>query len=78
MEDSALLELIVTNLCRNPVRIEKSQDQLGVLFTVYPVKSDMGSIIGKEGTTANSIRTIMRVFGSQREARISVKFIEPI
>ncbi len=36
-----------------------------------------GRIIGKEGRTAKSIRTLLRVLGAKEHARVNMKIIEP-
>ena len=38
---------------------------------------DMGKVIGKDGKTAKSIRTLLRVLGAKNDARLNLKIIEP-
>jgi len=37
----------------------------------------MGVVIGKEGKTAKSIRTLLRVLGDKNDSRVNLKIIEP-
>lgn len=56
------------------VRFNEDQD---VLLIIDVHKDDMGRIIGREGNTAKAIRTLVRAFGKQRNAHISLKINEP-
>lgn len=38
---------------------------------------DMGMIIGRDGATAKAIRTLLRVVGAKRNARVNLKINEP-
>ena len=73
------LNLLVTSLVEFPddVRIDGRTDEMGVLLTLHVAKEDMGKIIGKEGNTAKSIRTLLRVVGMKENARINLKIDEP-
>jgi uncharacterized protein len=79
MHEKEFVEYIVRALVENPddVRVERKTDDLGVLIelTVHP--DDMGKIIGKEGRTAKSIRTLLRVLGAKSDERVNMKIIEP-
>jgi len=50
---------------------------MGVLITLKVEKEDMGKIIGKNGQTAKSIRTLLRIIGSKHNARVNLKIVEP-
>lgn len=79
MTDVELLRVIICSLVDYPesVRIERTTDEMGVLISVSCDKSDMGRIIGREGTTAKAIRTIIRAFGMKNSSRINIKINEP-
>lgn len=80
MENAKLvLETIVNSLIKqhDQLSVVQSKDEMGVLLTVKVAKEDMGRIIGKEGNTAKSIRSIIRAIGMAENARISVKIDEP-
>jgi uncharacterized protein len=55
------------------INISVLQDELGILFTIKVDQSDVGKVIGKNGTIAESIRTIMRCVGQIEGLRVSVK-----
>lgn len=56
----------------------ESQDQMGVLLTLRVHKEDMGALIGKAGGTAGAIRLLVRIVGLRSNARVSIKFDEPL
>lgn len=48
-------------------------DEKGLLITVYAPKSELGRLIGKEGRTAEALRSVISVFGIKYGARCSLK-----
>ena len=51
---------------------------MGVLLTLECSAADMGKIIGRQGNTAKSIRTLLRVVGMKNNSRVNLKINEPI
>lgn len=78
-QDQEFVEYVVKALVDNPNKVETSRiiDERGVLIDLKVDPSDMGKIIGKEGKTAKSIRTLLRVVGAKNNARVNLKIIEP-
>lgn len=74
-----LLEYVVKALVDHPedVRVERKVDEMGVLLTLRVHSEDMGQIIGREGSTARSIRTLVRISGLKNHARVNLKIEEP-
>jgi len=50
---------------------------MGVLLSLRVNPEDMGQIIGRQGSTARAMRTILRVIGVKNNARINLKIEEP-
>ncbi len=77
--DKEFLEFIVKNLVDNPndVSVERKVDEMGVLLSLKVNPNDMGQIIGKEGSTARAIRSLVRIIGLKNKARVNLKIIEP-
>ena len=75
----AFLESLVRSLVEHPeeVRIESRADDMGILLSLHLAPSDMGRIIGREGSTAKAIRTLLRVVGMNNNARVNLKIVEP-
>jgi len=79
ISDQEFVESIVKAIVENPndVSTSRSVDERGVLIELTVNPADMGKIIGKEGKTAKSIRTLLRVFGAKSNARVNLKIVEP-
>lgn len=78
-KDQEFLELVVKSIVANPndVKIERTLDERGVLLTLHLNQADMGYVIGKQGQTARSIRTLLKIVGAQNNARVNLKIHEP-
>jgi len=65
---------IVQNLVSKPdeVAVEQTEDDKGTLLTLKVAKGDIGTVIGKGGATAKSLRTIVRVFAANTEAKAAI------
>ena len=74
-----LLEYIVKGLVDHPddVSIDHKVDEMGVLLTLKVHPEDMGQIIGRQGSTARAIRTLVRIAGLKAQARVNLKIEEP-
>ena len=79
MEDQAFLEYLIKGIVSHPddVNIDRKVDELGVLLTLKVNPEDMGQVIGKNGTTARAIRTLLRIIGMKSNARVNLKIEEP-
>src|SRR3972149_1519402 len=77
--DQEFVEYVVRAIVDLPdkVKVERKVDEMGVLIELTVDPTDMGKIIGKEGRTAKSIRTLLRVLGAKNNARVNLKIIEP-
>lgn len=78
-KDQEFVEMVVKAIVDTPdkVKTERKVDEMGVLIELTVDPSDMGKIIGKEGRTAKSIRTLLRVLGAKERSRVNLKIIEP-
>jgi len=79
VQDQAFLEFIVKNLVDHPddVKIERKVDEMGVLLSLKVNPEDMGQIIGRSGSTAKAIRSLVRIVGLKNHARVNLKIEEP-
>lgn len=59
------------------VKIDRKVDEMGVLLSLKVNPEDMGQIIGKEGSTARAIRSLVRIVGLKNHARVNLKIEEP-
>lgn len=77
--DQEFLLSMVRELVENPddVAVTRIVDEMGVLLSLRVNPIDMGRVIGKEGNTAQAIRTLLRVIGSKNNSRVNLKILEP-
>ena len=77
--DQEFLEFIIKALVDHPedVKVDRRVDEMGVLLSLKVNSEDMGQIIGKEGSTARSIRGLVRIVGLKNHARVNLKIEEP-
>lgn len=78
-KDQQFVEDVVKAIVDMPEKVstERTIDERGVLIKLTVDPEDMGKIIGKEGKTAKSIRTLLRVLGAKNNARVNLKIVEP-
>ena len=79
MQEQQFIEYVVKAIVDFPdqVVVYRSVDDLGTLISLKVAPEDMGTIIGKEGRTAKSLRTLLRVLGAKQDARVNLKIVEP-
>jgi len=77
--DKDFLEYIVKALVDNPqdVKVERKVDEMGVLLSLKVNPEDMGQIIGKQGSTVQALRGLLRIVGLKNRARVNLKIEEP-
>ncbi len=78
-KDQEFVEYVVKSIVDNPddVKVDRKVDEMGVLIELSINPEDMGKVIGKEGRTAKSLRTLLRVLGAKNNSRINLKITEP-
>jgi len=71
----AYLEAIIVPLCKDPktLKIERKVDEMGVLLTISTNHDDCGTLVGKNGDTANCLRRLLHIFGAGNKARYNLK-----
>lgn len=78
-KDQEFVEYVVKALVDHPdkVKTERTVDEMGVLITLDIDPADMGQVIGRQGQTAKSLRTLLKVVGAKHNARVNLKIKEP-
>ena len=76
--DQQFIEYIVKSLVGNPdeVKVERRIDEKGVLLELTVDPEDLGRVIGKRGSTAQSLRTLLRALGTKNDARYNLKIVD--
>ena len=77
--DQEFVETLVRAIVGHPedVQTERVIDERGVLITLKVNPADMGYVIGRQGQTARSIRTLLKIVGAKNNARVNLKIFEP-
>ncbi len=78
-KDQEFLENLVKALVQYPddVKVVRNVDEMGVLLSLHVNPADLGQIIGRQGSTARAIRSLLRIVGLRNKARINLKIEEP-
>lgn len=76
--DQQFIEYIVKSLVGKPdaVSIERTIDEKGVLLELTVDPEDLGRVIGKRGSTAQSLRALLRALGTKNDARYNLKIVD--
>jgi hypothetical protein len=77
--DQEFVEFVIKSIVdhADAVKTERTIDEMGVLITLSVHPEDMGQVIGRQGQTAKSVRTLLRVIGAKNDARVNLKILEP-
>ncbi len=78
-KDQQFLEFLVKAIVDHPedVKIDRRVDEMGVLLALKVNPLDMGQVVGKGGSTAQAIRSLLRIVGIKNNARVNLKIVEP-
>ena len=73
-----LLELIARSLVDHPdqVVVTEVEREQATVMELRVAREDLGKIIGKQGRTAGSIRTILASAGMKQRRRVGFEIIE--
>lgn len=74
-----LLEYILRKLVKYPsdISVSHTEDEMGTLMIVKVNPYDRGIVIGKAGSMAISLRTLVGAVGSRNAKRVSLKIDAP-
>ena len=77
--DKEFLEYLIKSIVDNPdeVTVDRKVDEMGVLLTLRVSAQDMGQVVGRQGSTAKAIWTLLRIVGVKHNARVNLKIEEP-
>jgi uncharacterized protein len=73
-----LVQYLAKSLARNPdaVEVKETQTDDASVFELRVAKEDLGRIIGKQGRTAKSIRTLLNAAASRGNRKIVLEIVE--
>jgi predicted RNA-binding protein YlqC (UPF0109 family) len=73
-----LLQFLARQLVNDPraVEVKETQGDTASVLELRVAKEDLGRIIGKQGRTAKSIRTILNAVASRQNRKVMVEIVE--
>lgn len=73
-----LVEFLARQLVNNPdsVEVKETHGDTASVLELRVAKEDLGRIIGKQGRTAKSIRTILNAVASRTSRKVVLEIIE--
>jgi predicted RNA-binding protein YlqC (UPF0109 family) len=73
-----LVQYLAKSLVNNPdaVEVKETEGDTASVLELRVAKEDLGRIIGKQGRTAKSIRTILNAAASRTNRKIVLEIIE--
>ena len=77
MAASDLVEYVAKSLVDDPdaVKVEVVQDQGGTVIELHVAEDDMGKVIGRNGSVAKALRTILKVVSTREGQPISLEIV---
>ncbi len=72
-----LVQYLARSLVNHPdaVKIKQSENDGVAVIELKVAKEDLGRIIGKQGRTAKSIRTLLNVVATRENRRVSLEIL---
>ena len=72
------LEAIIVNLVndKGSIVITEEQKENSVEYKVKVASDDMGKVIGKQGKTANAIRTLIKSLAGAQNKKVNIEFVD--
>ena len=73
-----LVQYLAQSLVNNPdaVEVKETEGDTGSVLELKVAKEDLGRIIGKQGRTAKSIRTILNAAASRTNRKFVLEIVE--
>jgi predicted RNA-binding protein YlqC (UPF0109 family) len=73
-----LVQYLARYLVNNPdeVEVKETQGDTASVLELKVAREDLGRIIGKQGRTAKSIRTILNAAASRRNRKVVLEIVE--
>jgi len=73
-----LVQYLAKSLVDNPeaVEVKETEGETASVLELRVAKADLGRIIGKQGRTAKSIRTILNAAASRVNRRVVLEIVE--
>jgi predicted RNA-binding protein YlqC (UPF0109 family) len=73
-----IVQFIAQQLVNNPdaVEVKETQCETASMLELRVAKEDLGRVIGKQGRTATSIRTILSAVAGRKNLKVTLEIVE--
>jgi len=77
MPAAELVEYVAKSLVDDPeaVKVEVVRDQGGTVIELHVADDDMGKVIGRNGSVAKAMRTLLKVVATRQGEEISLEIV---
>lgn len=77
MSAKELVEYVAKSLVDDPesVRVEETRDRDGTLLELHVAEGDMGKVIGRNGSVAKALRTLIKVTAAREGESIALEIL---
>jgi predicted RNA-binding protein YlqC (UPF0109 family) len=77
MAAKELVEYIAKSLVDDPaaVQVDVQEDQEGTVIELHVAEDDMGKVIGRNGSVAKAMRTLLKVMSAREGESISLEIV---
>jgi uncharacterized protein len=77
MAAKELVEFVAKSLVDDPdaVHVEETRDRDGVVLELHVAEDDMGKVIGRNGSVAKALRTLLKVTAAREGEPVSLEIV---
>jgi predicted RNA-binding protein YlqC (UPF0109 family) len=77
MAAKELVEYVARSLVDDPdaVHVEETRDRDGVVLELHVAEDDMGKVIGRNGSVAKALRTLLKVTAAREGEPVSLEIV---
>ena len=78
MAAKELVEYVARSLVDDPesVRVEETRDREVILLELHVAEDDMGKVIGRNGSVAKALRTLLKVTSARDGEPVSLEILD--
>ena len=77
MPAKELVEYVARSLVDDPdaVHVEETRDRDGIVLELHVAEDDMGKVIGRNGSVAKALRTLLKVTAARDGESVSLEIL---
>ena len=77
MSAKELVEYVARSLVDDPeaVKVTEVEDEEGTVIELHVAEDDMGKVIGRNGSVAKALRTLLKVMAARNGEQISLEIV---